>query len=122
MQEHRGAERREEGGNKPNKTITHPADSQHPPGSVIASETRPPQHQVGREGPPCHERREEDQHCPAHVVDRLQEEDLSQDLQRRQLRQGARARWPAAARHSCAVWSVVQGLVSYELPGRPPFR
>lgn len=87
------------GGNKPDKTVRHPTYPQHPPDGRVASKGLPPQHHLGAEGPSGHQRREEDQRCPAHVVDGLQEEDLREDLQRRQLRQGARARRPAAARH-----------------------
>jgi hypothetical protein len=87
------------GGNKPDKTIRHPTYPQHPPDGRVASKALPPQHHLGAEGPSGHQRREEDQPCPAHVVDGLQEEDLREDLQRRQLCQGAGPRWPAAARH-----------------------
>ena len=74
----KGGVYQEEGlrGTKPYKAIRHPTDPQHPPDGRIASQALPPQHQLGAERPAGHQCREEDQRCPAHVVDCLQQEDL----------------------------------------------
>ena len=59
---------------------------------------------------PCHQRREEDQHCAGDVPERLEEEDLREDLEGGEFGQGAWS-WRTAASGHVFVLRGLGGIV-----------
>lgn len=82
----------------PTKRAPDPTHPQRPPDRRIAPQAPPTEHQVGRQGFPGRERREEQQRRHAQVVEQLEREDLREDAQGREGRQGVWG-WGAPAWH-----------------------
>lgn len=94
---------RSEGEEKKNSqeetSVQHPHERVQPPLRRVAPDGRPPQHQVQLEPPAGHQGAEEHQDEGDGVVQRLQGGDLGEDLEGRELGQGAGARWSSSPGH-----------------------
>ena len=88
----------------PAKTGPQPTNRQRPPARRVAPQAPPAEHQIRGEGPAGREGGEEQQRRDAEVVEQLEREDLREDTQRGEGRQGVRWWWWAGGAPAWHLW------------------
>lgn len=92
-------------GNKPNQAIQHPDQPQYPSDGCVPPQRIPAQDQVQRERRAVDDGGEEDQRRGRHIVGQLEDDNLSDDFQRREVCSSPRRRSTAARGHELfGVW------------------
>jgi hypothetical protein len=83
----------------PEEAVQHPHKAEHPSYRGVSPKTVPAEDEVERKDGAGYKGREEDESGGADIVEDLQKDNLPDDLQRRELRQGPGARRPSPRGH-----------------------